>query len=128
MTAQYPFTDMASRSQHNKRKPETSTRLNQFVHKAAQASDSNMALEPAQQDLLTAVQNCQQSCQATIMSAADERKAELTLIKHDMQLIRERTTTAEARISALEDSCHPLSQTTQELQRQVGLVANGTKK
>ncbi|KAE8587398.1 hypothetical protein XENTR_v10021959 [Xenopus tropicalis] len=63
---------------------------------------------PTTQDILTAITTCQSTLTATLTAKIEEVKVELSLLKQDVQNIRDRTRAIEERVSTLEDCTTPL--------------------
>uniref|UniRef100_A0A803JST4 Reverse transcriptase domain-containing protein n=1 Tax=Xenopus tropicalis TaxID=8364 RepID=A0A803JST4_XENTR len=72
--------------------------------------------EPSLTDLLLQIKDV---CTTLITAKTEELKVEFSILKHDIQKLRERTVEAEQCISSLENSYSPLPQQLQNLQQAV---------
>lgn len=57
--------------------------------------------------------------QGTLTAKKDEVKIDISLLRQDLSKVKDRVTEAETRIGAAEDILHPLTHTTEDLQRQI---------
>ncbi|OCT69158.1 hypothetical protein XELAEV_18040467mg [Xenopus laevis] len=101
-------------------------RLEQYARNAPQDGGTSPPREEGTTAPATALQdqsvqlllNAITDCRAALSSKIEEVKTDLSLLRADLQTLRERTTEAEQRISRLEDICNRLTQQVQELRAQ----------
>lgn len=109
-----------------KKGTDAAAKLAKFRLQDKAAAEENGADQPAPSDsaaddtarVLEAISDCK----STLTCKIEEVKVDVSLIRQDLQKLRERVTDTETRISQVEDDISPLQITTERLQHQLNMV------
>lgn len=109
-----------------KKATDSAAKLAKYCHAEKEAEEDNGAGSPAATSSSTEdtarVLEAISDCKSTLMGKIEEVKIDVSLIRQDLQKLRDGVTETENRISHVEDDMHPLQVTTEQLQHQFHTV------